>query len=106
MGVAEGFEGELSGSEEVIAPANKKCSVMSLPATAPGAMMDLKNRMLLLKKVDGNGVKLCGTTKEAYEVLEWAFNSVGLMYDVLAQELLEAVDPSTEDIFAELLFLL
>lgn len=75
---------------QCVAPANEKCSVMSLPGTATAAILDLKGEDIVVQEVVKSGVDLTGA-KEAYKVLIRAMKSLRSVSNVAFQVLLEVV---------------
>lgn len=91
---------EQSGSDQVIGLANNNRGVMSLLATSPAPIwVDVKDVIVVLVELIVNCVELCLAAKEAYDVLYRATKSVGLVYIVPFQGLLEAVKQSSLDLF-------
>lgn len=86
------MEREWIGSEDVIGRANKKCRVVSWPAIATAAMLDVKEEHIIVEEVDGSDVKI------SYKVIKWAMKSAFFGTDVPFQGLMAAVEKSCEDI--------
>lgn len=59
-----------------------KCRVVSLPVTAPAAMVNLKEENVVVEEVNKSCVELSSSTNEACEMLNRAIKSVCLVCDV------------------------
>lgn len=62
-----GINMELSGSEQGMGPMNKEERVVSQPSTVLAAMMNLKQKDVLVEHRNESGVQLICIGKEAYE---------------------------------------
>lgn len=49
---------------------NRKLRVASLPASAPAAMVDVKDEDVVVEHVVGNGVELSSAAKEVHRMLK------------------------------------
>lgn len=71
---------------------------MSLPPTVGPLMADMKVEEVVAEKASKSNVDLSSAGRNTYEQLKTSMKSVGMMYQVPFQRLLEAVDLSSENI--------
>lgn len=77
---------ELPCSNCGIRPENKKCRIISPPGTAPGAMVNLKEKGGIVGEFVGSDDELHSVIEEAYEILKPAMSSVFLLHGVLLRD--------------------
>lgn len=77
---------------------NKKSRAVSLPQIALSLRENVKVDDVITGIANGGGIELCSAGRNAYKRLKVAMKSVCMVYHVLFQWLLEALDQSGEDI--------
>lgn len=87
---------ELSQSYVGFGQVSIKNWVVSLPLTAAALMEDVNVGHVEAENTNGGGADLSSAEKNAYEQLEIAMKSVGMVYDVTVQEMLKALEQSAK----------